>query len=400
MDNYVSSFVQCIGTYDFDGGITDIISEYLNLPTSEDVEQMTGMKFRGYEPFDSKLTTSVTGLLDIPQDLKSVRQLRWGLSRSPKMPLKPRFKRWIFSIFVKIMKPPPQEYPLIGQPHTTTTFLRLCSYLVQVRRIPQHWISEVLDTLLSGTITTPFLPVLKSPQPPEEALKNLSGTDLKVSSRSIHPFVPELHTLLSIYHEEFRFNRLICFTPMLPLQSMTLMKSDYWLTLPRHEDDLGRYMWGLVADDSRYMENTRKFEAALLSLSNEEREGLYPVVMLSKQNKKGKKSKNICRNSCEKARKAREVGEVYVFNNFFIEAAGRRHVTGPHGELGALVRVSIWVPLDLEKRFESLTVVLVKSESSVLPRKDLLTNYPKPGAKLDYNSDVEDIADGTSKLHL
>jgi hypothetical protein len=91
---------------------------------------------------------------------------------------------------------------------------------------------------------------------------------------------------------------------------------------------------------------------------------------------------------------------VYVFNNFFIEAAGRRHVTGPNGELGALVRVSIWVPLDLEKRFESLTVVLVKSESSVLPRKDLLTNYPKPGAKLDYNSDIEDIADGTSKLHL
>ncbi|KAI5816237.1 hypothetical protein BZA77DRAFT_293399 [Pyronema omphalodes] len=216
-DKYAKSFVQCINTYRFDGGITGIISEYLNLPTLEDVEEVTGIKLRGYQPFDSELTTSA----DIPQNLYSVTKLRWGLTSTPKMPLKPRFKRWIFSIFVKIMKPPLQGAPLICQPHTTTTFLRLCSYLIQIRYIPQHWISEVLDTLLSGVISTPFLPVLKSPQPPEEASKNLSV---------------------------------------------------YWLTLPRYEEDLARHMWGLVADYSQTMANAKNFEASFSSQMNAEKD--------------------------------------------------------------------------------------------------------------------------------
>lgn len=290
------------------------------------------------------------------------------------------------------MKPPLQGAPLICQPHTTTTFLRLCSYLIQVRYIPQHWISEVLDTLLSGVISTPFLPVLKSPQPPEEASKNLSGTDLTVLSRNIHPFVPELHTLLSLYHEEFHLNRLICFTPILPLESITLMKAVYWLTLPRYEEDLARHIWGLVADSSQTMANAKNFEASFSSQSNEENERLFPVEISSQQNENSEY-------------RERQVRELYVFNNFFMDVADPRRASGPNGELATLVRVSIWLPLDLKKRFEFLTVVLEKSESLV-PLGNNIMNYPNTEEEMESNDnncdngDNEDMADRTSKPDL
>ena len=97
---------------------------------------------------------------------------------------------------------------LIHSPLNLTVFVRLCIHLHDVG-YPAHWISTVLDNLLTGKITTKARPPSTDPLAPEEIANEMSS--LKQSTAF---FVAELSTLIAMWQSVMPFGIL---APNLPL---------------------------------------------------------------------------------------------------------------------------------------------------------------------------------------
>lgn len=107
-----------------------------------------------------------------------------------------RFETWLYRLFLKMTIPigrKMRDFALIYSPLNLTAFLRLCGHLHRVG-YPAHWISGVLDELVSGTIRTTARPPRTDPLEIEEA----EGT-MPMMKQSTKPFVSELTTLLSLW---------------------------------------------------------------------------------------------------------------------------------------------------------------------------------------------------------
>lgn len=107
-----------------------------------------------------------------------------------------QFEAWLYRLFLKMAIPIKREmrHPtLIYSPLNLAAFLRLCGHLHSVG-YPAHWISGVLDELLSGTIRTTARPPRTDPLAIEEA-----DAKMPMLKQCTKPFVAELTTLMSLW---------------------------------------------------------------------------------------------------------------------------------------------------------------------------------------------------------
>lgn len=121
-----------------------------------------------------------------------------------------RFETWLYRLFLKLAIPitrSMRDTTLIYSPLNLTALLRLCCHLANVG-YPAHWISGVLEALVSGSIKTTARPARTDPLDIEEADKQLPA--LKQSTK---PFVAELTTLLSLWQTTLPFGVL---SPSIP----------------------------------------------------------------------------------------------------------------------------------------------------------------------------------------
>lgn len=112
------------------------------------------------------------------------------------------FETWLYRLFLKMaipIKRPLRDFALVYSPLNLTAFLRLCCHLHSVG-YPAHWISGVLEDLVSGKIRTTARPPRTDPLAIEENTAQKSA--LKQSTK---PFVAELSTLLSLWQFRLPF---------------------------------------------------------------------------------------------------------------------------------------------------------------------------------------------------
>jgi hypothetical protein len=98
---------------------------------------------------------------------------------------------WLYRLFFKIAMPLERRIPddqLIFSPLNLTYFFRLCTHLHSIG-YPAHWLSEVISSLLSGTVTTTARPPRCDPLTPQEI-----DTTRKPMTQSTTPFKAELST--------------------------------------------------------------------------------------------------------------------------------------------------------------------------------------------------------------
>ncbi|KAF8249159.1 hypothetical protein K440DRAFT_599286 [Wilcoxina mikolae CBS 423.85] len=146
---------------------------------------------------------------------------RWVLSHaSETLPGKSLFIRWLTQMFFKLAMPVPKDImnpgSRINQPLTLSTFIRLCIFLVTDRRIPAHWVGGIMDSILTGSITTYARPQIKSPLEMKEVSYHLSPSAITKSESKLHHldvFIPELRSLLIRYFPILPFP---LFTPLPP----------------------------------------------------------------------------------------------------------------------------------------------------------------------------------------
>ncbi|KAI0181821.1 hypothetical protein GGR52DRAFT_584258 [Hypoxylon sp. FL1284] len=126
---------------------------------------------------------------------------RWEKCRDGALPLEqlmpqPSLSRWLCSHFLKICLPFPRpkwEMASVYAPHNMTVFLRL---LVQMAEVgyPGHWLSSLLTSLCSGSITT-------TARAPRRYVLDHAAADAKYPSRTMNvkPWAPEVSTLATMW---------------------------------------------------------------------------------------------------------------------------------------------------------------------------------------------------------
>lgn len=114
-----------------------------------------------------------------------------------------RLETWLYRLFLKLTipahKPAIQSWVLINSPLNLTVFYRLLLHLSNIG-YPAHWLSGVLDNLLSGRITT----TARAPRSDSLKIKETKASKPRLS-QSIKPFVAELSTLASIWQSALPF---------------------------------------------------------------------------------------------------------------------------------------------------------------------------------------------------
>ncbi|KAI5807223.1 hypothetical protein BZA77DRAFT_363087 [Pyronema omphalodes] len=184
------------------------MAEYFCLPSVEQAECFLGL--RKLEPaLTEEKSEEDTGPPDFSISF-------WSLKK--RMDIKPQkelFGRWLIHVFLKIVIP--FSGATVCQPLTLATFVRLCIYLVDVRRIPAHWISDVVDKLLMGSIRTSARPPAHLPQELYEVtyINSNKKNHGQIKDFKVAAFIPELKSLLTRYQLLLPFHLL---TP-LPLRS-------------------------------------------------------------------------------------------------------------------------------------------------------------------------------------
>jgi hypothetical protein len=205
-----SAFVQSSmpGTQGFFYNLRHTMAEYFCLPSVEQADCFLGIKQIEPVPVGDKAKEN-SGPPDFSMSF-------WGLKKKPDTkPQKELFGGWLIHVFFKLAIPFPGT--TVCQPLTLSTFVRLCIYLVEVRRIPAHWITAVVDKLLVGLINTSARPPAHLPQ--ELFVVTYVNWDKKNRGQTkdfrISAFIPELKALLTRYQPLLPFHLL---TP-LPLRS-------------------------------------------------------------------------------------------------------------------------------------------------------------------------------------
>jgi hypothetical protein len=121
-----------------------------------------------------------------------------------------QFETWLYRLFFKLAVPIEREmrhFTLIYSPLNLTAFLRLCGYLHNVG-YPAHWLSGVLDEIVSGTVRTTARPPRTDPLEIEEVAANMP-----MLKQSTKPFVAEMTTLLSLWQFALPFGVISKETP-------------------------------------------------------------------------------------------------------------------------------------------------------------------------------------------
>jgi hypothetical protein len=114
-----------------------------------------------------------------------------------------RLETWLYRLFLKLAIPAHkqaiQSYVLIYSPLNLTVFYRLLLHLSNFGH-PAHWLSGVLDNLLTGRINTTARPPRSDPMKIKETKSSMPGL-----TQSVKPFVAELSTLASIWQSALPF---------------------------------------------------------------------------------------------------------------------------------------------------------------------------------------------------
>lgn len=109
---------------------------------------------------------------------------------------------WLFRVFLKLSMPYPREnhdYTLIFSPLNLSTFYRLLVHLHAVG-YPGHWLSDVLTSILSGSIDTNARPPRSDPLKISETKEAFPRLE-----QSVAPFTAEMRTLGAIWQPFFDF---------------------------------------------------------------------------------------------------------------------------------------------------------------------------------------------------
>ncbi|CZT15456.1 uncharacterized protein RCC_12327 [Ramularia collo-cygni] len=113
-----------------------------------------------------------------------------------------RLETWLYRLFFKTMIPiarPMRDSALIYSPLNLTVFLRLCSHL-HTAGYPAHWMSGVLEALISGSVRTTARPPRSDPLAIEETERKMP-----MLMQSTKPFIAELTSLLSFWQFSLPF---------------------------------------------------------------------------------------------------------------------------------------------------------------------------------------------------
>ncbi|KAK4448655.1 tetratricopeptide [Podospora aff. communis PSN243] len=126
----------------------------------------------------------------------------WGqspakkLSRDKGLLSRPAMEEWLYGLFLKITLPYPRHIisnSLVNSPLNLSFFLRLVSHLANIG-YPAHWLSSILATLSTGTITT-------TARPPQRRVTSPKDVETAWPARQVStaPWVAQFATLLSIW---------------------------------------------------------------------------------------------------------------------------------------------------------------------------------------------------------
>lgn len=187
----------------FPEGLTRTLAEYLCLPSLDTAEDFLGLiRLTSQQDINYEDPIERGESEDKPWELLTA-AYRWSLSVPPTLPPKPAFTRWLTTMFFKLAFPVSRQIHdaayRINQPLTLLTFFRLCSFLVETRGIPPHWIATLIDSLLTGSITTAAKPPTNAPIRMLEVqyVTNFAKAENKTYNISI--LLPEIRALLIRY---------------------------------------------------------------------------------------------------------------------------------------------------------------------------------------------------------
>ncbi|KAI9688328.1 MAG: hypothetical protein M1820_010256 [Bogoriella megaspora] len=127
----------------------------------------------------------------------------------PSRQLLPRhnLERWLHQLFLKIIlpaiDPPFHVTATIFRPLNITVLFRLLSYL-QEHGYPAHWLSSVMDTLLSNTLYTRARAPRTCPLAPSELVQAQSSKTRSIKF-DLSPFQPEIRTLMAMARQRLSF---------------------------------------------------------------------------------------------------------------------------------------------------------------------------------------------------
>lgn len=201
-------------------------NEYICLYLPSDLEKVFQVKMTYDDPW-------VDLPMRPPMDFEMMRYHEWRHEPTMSAPSslshlisRQKFETWLYRLFLKLVMPPERKADDVGHifaPLNLTIYLRLGIHLHQVG-YPAHWISGVLDSVLSGSITTKARPPRTEPLQIKEV-----NAEMSQRKQSTAPFVAELSTLISMWQCVLPFGIL---TP-LPLVSEI---RKYSLTLKKPPD--------------------------------------------------------------------------------------------------------------------------------------------------------------------
>ncbi|KAF8538715.1 hypothetical protein BDD12DRAFT_884306 [Trichophaea hybrida] len=206
----------------FPEGLTRTLAEYTCLPNLDTAKTFLGLtRLMTQQEIDFEAPIERGETEDKPWELLTS-AYRWALSVPTSLPPKPLFTCWLTTMFFKLAFPVSRQIHNvayhINQPLTLLTFLHLCSFLVETRNIPPHWISTLIDSLLTGSITTSAKPPNHAPIKLSDVkyiTTSLSRTENKTYNLSL--VLPELRALL-IRHRPILPYRLT--TPLPPREEV------------------------------------------------------------------------------------------------------------------------------------------------------------------------------------
>ncbi|THZ30952.1 hypothetical protein D6C89_01178 [Aureobasidium pullulans] len=118
----------------------------------------------------------------------------------PRLLDRPTITSWIHGLLLKTAIPKERQVPamtLINSPFNLTVLFRVIMHLRKVG-YPSHWLSEILGTIIGGTIDTKAFPQKSVPFSVKDS-KQLFDKSRPLKRFSIKPFNAELTTLTSIW---------------------------------------------------------------------------------------------------------------------------------------------------------------------------------------------------------
>ncbi|KJX96528.1 putative tetratricopeptide-like protein [Zymoseptoria brevis] len=149
--------------------------------------------------------------------------LRWhhqGVSTEYK-DLMPRsqLETWIYRPFLKLVLPVAKEdivsNTLIYCPLNLTVIFRILGHLQEIG-YPAHWLSDILSSILSGSITTTARPPRSEPLKPKEI-----DTIFPTRKQTLAPFMAEFSTLASMW-QQYPFGANTNFVPLDKIKQYTV----------------------------------------------------------------------------------------------------------------------------------------------------------------------------------